>query len=68
MACSAARSSARWITVAVSSSRRRACSPLISSADGAYRSLSTLSGRQMGTTRGGSAGGAGTAVTLKGMT
>ncbi|RXN24183.1 dnaJ -like protein [Labeo rohita] len=68
MACSAARSSARWITVVVSSSHRRACSPLISSADGAYRSLSTLSGRQMWTTRSGSAGGAGTAVTLKGMT
>ncbi|XP_016381166.1 dnaJ heat shock protein family (Hsp40) member A3a isoform X2 [Sinocyclocheilus rhinocerous] len=68
MACSAARSSARWVTVAVSSSHRRACSPLLSSADGAYRSLSTLSGRQMWTARGGSAGGAGAAVTLRGMT
>ncbi|XP_016306796.1 dnaJ homolog subfamily A member 3, mitochondrial-like isoform X2 [Sinocyclocheilus anshuiensis] len=68
MACSAARSSARWVTVAVSSSHRRACSPLLSSADGAYRSLSTLSGRQMWTARGVSAGGAGAAVTLRGMT
>ncbi|KAK2916837.1 hypothetical protein QQF64_025480 [Cirrhinus molitorella] len=68
MACSAARSSARWITVAVSSSHRRACSPLLSSADGAYRSFSTLSGRQIWATRGGSAGGVGTAVTLRGMT
>uniref|UniRef100_A0A8C1YLF5 Cytochrome P450, family 2, subfamily K, polypeptide 22 n=1 Tax=Cyprinus carpio TaxID=7962 RepID=A0A8C1YLF5_CYPCA len=68
MACSAARSSARWVTAAVSSSHRRACSPLFSSADGAYRSLATLSGRQLWTARGGSAGGAGTAVTLRGMT
>uniref|UniRef100_A0A8C1F7M2 DnaJ homolog subfamily A member 3, mitochondrial n=1 Tax=Cyprinus carpio carpio TaxID=630221 RepID=A0A8C1F7M2_CYPCA len=68
MACSAARSSARWVTAAVSSSHRRACSPLLSSADGAYRSLATLSGRQLWTARGGSAGGAGTAVTLRGMT
>uniref|UniRef100_A0A8C2KTR6 DnaJ homolog subfamily A member 3, mitochondrial n=1 Tax=Cyprinus carpio TaxID=7962 RepID=A0A8C2KTR6_CYPCA len=68
MACSAARSSARWVTAAVSSSHRRACSPLLSSADGAYRRLATLSGRQLWTARGGSAGGAGTAVTLRGMT
>ncbi|XP_051745605.1 dnaJ heat shock protein family (Hsp40) member A3a isoform X2 [Ctenopharyngodon idella] len=68
MACSAARSSARWITVAVSSSHRRACSTFISSADGAYRSFSTLSSRQIWTARGGVGGGAGNAVTLRGMT
>ncbi|XP_067237387.1 dnaJ heat shock protein family (Hsp40) member A3a isoform X1 [Chanodichthys erythropterus] len=68
MACTAARSSARWITVAVSSSHRRACSAFISGADGAYRSFSTLSGRQIWTALGGLGGGAGSAVTLRGMT
>ncbi|XP_059413360.1 dnaJ homolog subfamily A member 3, mitochondrial-like isoform X1 [Carassius carassius] len=68
MASSAARSSARWVTAAVSSGHRRVCSPLLSSADGAHRSLATLSGRQVWTVRGGGPGGAGTAVTLRGMT
>lgn len=65
MACYAARSSARWIAAAVSSSHRRACSPLLSSADGVHRSLSTLSGHRVWTRRG---GGAEAAVTLRGMT
>ncbi|NP_958470.1 DnaJ heat shock protein family (Hsp40) member A3a [Danio rerio] len=68
MACSAARSSARWISAAVSSSHSRACSPFIPRADGAYRGFKSLSGRQMWTTRGGLSGGAGAAVTLSGMT
>ncbi|KAK7175341.1 hypothetical protein R3I93_002292 [Phoxinus phoxinus] len=68
MACSAARSSARWITVAVSCSHTRACSPFISRAHDAYRRVSTLSGRQIWATRVGVAGGAGSAVTLRGMT
>lgn len=58
MACSAARSSARWIaTAALSSGHRRACSSLLSSAGEARRSLSTLSGRRVWT-----------AVTLRGTT
>ncbi|XP_067285154.1 dnaJ heat shock protein family (Hsp40) member A3a isoform X2 [Pseudorasbora parva] len=68
MACSAARSSARWITVAVSSSQRRACSPFISGADETYRSLSTLSSRHIWTARRAVAGGVLSAVTLRGMT
>ncbi|KAF4115673.1 dnaJ heat shock protein family (Hsp40) member A3a [Onychostoma macrolepis] len=64
MACSAARSSARWMAAAASSGHRRACSHLLSGADGAHRSLSTLSGCRVWTRRG---GGAGTAVTLRGM-
>lgn len=68
MACSAARSSARWITVAVSCSHTRACSPFISRGHDAYRRVSTLSGRQIWATRVGVAGGAGSAVTLRGMT
>ncbi|TRY97282.1 hypothetical protein DNTS_020576 [Danionella cerebrum] len=67
MACTAARSSARWITAAVSSSQTRSCSPFISSADGAYRSFSRLCGREMWTPRGGLPGGTGRAVTLRGM-
>uniref|UniRef100_A0A8C2HVP8 DnaJ heat shock protein family (Hsp40) member A3a n=1 Tax=Cyprinus carpio TaxID=7962 RepID=A0A8C2HVP8_CYPCA len=58
MACSAARSSARWIaTAALSSGHRRACSSLLSSAGEARRSLSTLSGRRVWA-----------AVTLRGTT
>ncbi|XP_056309092.1 LOW QUALITY PROTEIN: dnaJ heat shock protein family (Hsp40) member A3a [Danio aesculapii] len=68
MACSAARSSARWISAAVSSSHSRACSPFIPRTDGVYTGFKRLSGRQMWTTRGGLSGGAGAAVTLSGMT
>lgn len=68
MACCAARSSARWISAAVSCSNSRACSPFIPRADGAYRGIRRLPGRQMWTTRGGLAGGAGAAVTLSGVT
>ncbi|XP_051571088.1 dnaJ heat shock protein family (Hsp40) member A3a [Myxocyprinus asiaticus] len=68
MACSAARSSARWITVAASSCHTRACPALISCPNGAYRSFSKLSGRPMWTSGGMIGGRDGTAVTLRGMT
>ncbi|XP_051995752.1 dnaJ homolog subfamily A member 3, mitochondrial-like [Xyrauchen texanus] len=68
MASFAVRSSARLITVAVSSCLTRACPALISCPNGAYRSFSKLSGRQMWAAGGRIGGRDGTAVTLSGMT
>ncbi|XP_008281990.1 dnaJ heat shock protein family (Hsp40) member A3a isoform X2 [Stegastes partitus] len=67
MASSATRCSSRWITVAVSAGRRRAAGATVSSGHGGLRSFSTLGGENLW--RGGSAvcGGAGKAVTLRGL-
>ncbi|XP_055050867.2 dnaJ homolog subfamily A member 3, mitochondrial isoform X1 [Misgurnus anguillicaudatus] len=68
MACSAARSSSRWITVAVSSCHRHAGLSHISRCHEAHRSFSTLSGRQMLSAGGTMRAGEHKALTLKGMT
>ncbi|KAA0706141.1 DnaJ -like protein subfamily A member 3, mitochondrial [Triplophysa tibetana] len=68
MACSAARSSARWFTVAVSSCHRQACSAHISCFNGAHRCFSKLSGRAVWSAGGGMSARESNGVTLRGMT
>ncbi|KAM6966907.1 dnaJ heat shock protein family (Hsp40) member A3a [Tautogolabrus adspersus] len=67
MASSAARCSSRWITVFVSSGRRRAAGAVVCAGHGGARSVSTLGGEKLW--RGGTlmCGGAGKALTLRGL-
>uniref|UniRef100_A0A3Q3GN08 DnaJ heat shock protein family (Hsp40) member A3a n=1 Tax=Labrus bergylta TaxID=56723 RepID=A0A3Q3GN08_9LABR len=67
MASSAARCSSRWITVFVSSGRRRAAGAVVCAGHGGARSVSTLGGQKLW--RGGNlmCGGAGKALTLRGL-
>lgn len=67
MASSAARCSSRWITVIVSSGRHRAAGAVACAAHGGVRSVSTLGSEKL--LRGGSlaCGGAGKALTLRGL-
>ncbi|KAM9843088.1 dnaJ heat shock protein family (Hsp40) member A3a [Aulostomus maculatus] len=67
MASSAVRCSSRWITVVVSSGRRRGPVAVFSASHGGVRNLSTVGAEKLW--RGGSlvGGGAGTALTLKGL-
>ncbi|KAI7803293.1 dnaJ heat shock protein family (Hsp40) member A3a [Triplophysa rosa] len=68
MACSAARSSARWFTVAVSSCHRQARSAHISCFNGAHRGISKPSGRRVWSAGGGMSARERNGVTLRGMT
>uniref|UniRef100_A0A671YBN3 DnaJ heat shock protein family (Hsp40) member A3a n=1 Tax=Sparus aurata TaxID=8175 RepID=A0A671YBN3_SPAAU len=67
MASSAARCSSRWITVIVSSAHRRAVGAVVCAGHGGVRGVSTMSAEKLW--RGGSlsCGGAGKALTLKGL-
>ncbi|XP_070836896.1 dnaJ heat shock protein family (Hsp40) member A3a isoform X1 [Chaetodon trifascialis] len=67
MASSAARCSSRWITVIVSSGRRSAAGAVVCAGHGGVRSVSTLGAEKLW--RGGNlmCGGAGKALTLRGL-
>ena len=67
MASSAARCSSRWITVIVSSGHRRAAGSAARTGHGGIRGVSTLGAERLW--RGGSVacGGAGKALTLRGL-
>ncbi|XP_054462963.1 dnaJ heat shock protein family (Hsp40) member A3a isoform X2 [Anoplopoma fimbria] len=67
MASSAARCSSRWITVFVSSGRRRSAGAVVCAGNGGVRSVSTLGAEKLW--RGGNltCGGAGKALTLRGL-
>ncbi|KAA8585108.1 hypothetical protein FQN60_003802, partial [Etheostoma spectabile] len=67
MASSAARCSSRWITVIVSSGHRRAAGAVVCTGNGGVRSISTLGAERLW--RGGNlmCGGAGKALTLRGL-
>uniref|UniRef100_A0A8C9ZN33 DnaJ heat shock protein family (Hsp40) member A3a n=1 Tax=Sander lucioperca TaxID=283035 RepID=A0A8C9ZN33_SANLU len=67
MASSAARCSSRWITVIVSSGHRRAAGAVVCTGNGGVRSFSTLGAERLW--RGGNlmCGGAGKALTLRGL-
>ncbi|KAJ8251493.1 hypothetical protein GJAV_G00221950 [Gymnothorax javanicus] len=67
MASPAARCSARWITVAVSSGHRRACSALASAHSGRAGAVTKWAARPIGHRCGVLSGGSGNALTLRGL-
>ncbi|KAG7460157.1 hypothetical protein MATL_G00218420 [Megalops atlanticus] len=67
MASSAARCSTRWISVAVSSGQRRACSTLGPCRVGGARAASKFGAQQIGHGGGGLRGGSGNVLTLRGL-
>ncbi|KAJ8254180.1 hypothetical protein COCON_G00207920 [Conger conger] len=67
MASSAARCTARWISVAVSSGHRRACSTLVSAHTGGTRAVSKWAAQSIGPRGSVLSGGSGSALTLRGL-